>query len=267
MTASIQQYNDIVRKVEFFYKSLRLEKYEKGKGRKLAIPIPEILAFAIFQHINGIATKKQVWVICEPLCSYKTLVVNMNRFALLALLMLTAILKENQRHAHPIKHTDSTDLPVCTNRKAYNHKTMNFFSNWGYSGKGHFYGLKLHITTDLEKRILAIRFTPAAASDVSQFMKLNHNLFGIFVADAAYISEKLSQEFHIEGQRILFAKPRRNMKKIITAFQFHLYNTRMRIELSFRGLKMFFGLVTSLPRSGDGYFANYIYALLAYHLA
>jgi len=27
---------------------------------------------------------------------------------------------------------------------------------------------------------------------------------------------------------------------------------------------MFYGLITSLPRSVDGYFANYIYSLLAY---
>ena len=52
-----------------------------------------------------------------------------------------------------------------------------------------------------------------------------------------------------------------------TAFQYHLYNTRMLIELNFRNLKLFFGLVTSLPRSINGYLANYLYALLAYALS
>lgn len=267
MTASIQQYNDIVRKVEFFYKSLRLEKYEKGRGRKLALSIQDILALSLFKQINAIPTKKQVWIIFEPECSYKTLVVNMNKFALLALVILTQILQQNQKRAYPVKHTDSTDIPVCTNRKASRHKTMQVLASWGYGGKGLYYGLKLHLTTDLKKRILAVRLTPANTSDVGEFLRLNRKLEGIFVADAAYISEELSKSFHIEGQRILFAKPRKNMKKMITELQYHLYNTRMRIELSFRNLKMFYGLVTSLPRSGDGYLANYIYALLAYHLA
>ena len=56
------------------------------------------------------------------------------------------------------------------------------------------------------------------------------------------------------------------MRKIITFWQKKLYDTRMIIELQFRNLKMFYGLITPLPRSVDGYFANYIYSLLAYAL-
>ncbi len=90
---------------------------------------------------------------------------------------------------------------------------------------------------------------------------------GVFVADAGYISKDLEREFFIENKRILFAKPRANMKKLATAFQTRLYDTRMLIELNFRNLKLFYGLGTSLPRSINGYLANYIYSLLAYVLA
>ena len=90
---------------------------------------------------------------------------------------------------------------------------------------------------------------------------------GVFVADAGYISKDLERDFFIENKRILFAKPRANMKKLATEFQTRLYNTRMQIEINFRNLKMFYGLETSLPRSVDGYLANYIYSLLAYVLA
>ena len=41
----------------------------------------------------------------------------------------------------------------------------------------------------------------------------------------------------------------------------------MLIELNFRNLKMFYGLVTSLPRSIDGYLANYVHSVLGYVLA
>ena len=77
---------------------------------------------------------------------------------------------------------------------------------------------------------------------------------------------KVADEFN-RDDRILFAKPMKSMKKLITAWQYHLYNTRMRIELNFRSLKMFRGLVTSLPRSVDGYIGNYVYSLLAHVLA
>jgi len=57
------------------------------------------------------------------------------------------------------------------------------------------------------------------------------------------------------------------MKKIMTKFEEWLYKTRFKIEYNFRDLKLFKGLITSLPRSADGYLANYIYSLLAYQIA
>lgn len=194
------------------------------------------------------------------------MVVNLNRCALLALVALQRIMGLNGKNSHPVKHTDSTDMPVCLNKNAGHHKTMYGLAEWGHSGKGLYYGLKLHLTQDLNRRILSISFSPANKSDGSQFMNLNKNLDGVFVADAGYVSEKLEKEFYVEHKRILFVKPRKNMKKVITFFQKKLYDTRMIIELNFRNLKMLYGLITSLPRSINGYFTNYVYSLLAYVL-
>jgi len=267
MKTVIQLYDNIKQVVKFFYKQLRLDKFENNKGRKLAISITNSISLAIFKQSNNIATKKSIYEIFKPKCSYKTLVVNMNRFAHLALLVLVTILKINRRNSYVVKHTDSTDIPVCSNRKAKYHKTMKDLANWGYTGKGSFFGLKMHITTDLRRKLLAVRFTSGNVHDKEVFLKLNKDLLGLFVADAGYISKKLQRDFYIEGKRLLLAKPRKNMGKIMTKFQEFLYGTRMLIELNFRNLKMFYGLVTSLPRSVGGYLANYIYALLAYQIA
>jgi len=56
------------------------------------------------------------------------------------------------------------------------------------------------------------------------------------------------------------------MKKLVTEFQDKLYKVRSRVEINFRILKQFCGFVTSLPKSADGYLANYIYSLLAYQI-
>jgi len=77
----------------------------------------------------------------------------------------------------------------------------------------------------------------------------------------------LLKKFVVENKRILFAKPRANMKKLATEMQNKLHDTRMKIEKHFRVLKEFNLLVTSLSRSIDGYLINYLYALLAYVLA
>lgn len=270
MNTSIQLYENIKQKVQFLYVKLKLHLREKTKGRKLAIGIPDVIALALFKQKSHIATKKSLFdIFKEKLkCSYKTLVVSINRFAPLAGAMLALFLFENRKNDDcPIKHTDSTDVPVCSVRKAKHHKTMAFFSGWGKTGKGWFYGLKLHITASLKRKMLALRFTSGNVNDRAVTVKLNKGLMGIFAADTGYCGAKLAKEFHIEHKRFLFAKPRANMKKLATKFQTWLYGTRMIIELNFRSLKMFYGLVTSMPRSVNGYLANYIYSLLAYHLA
>ena len=124
----------------------------------------------------------------------------------------------------------------------------------------------MSITTDLRRNLLAVKFASGNADDRQIFKKLNKDLLGIFIADAGYISKDLEQEFYIEHKRILFAKPRANMKRLATELQNRLYDTRMLIELNFRSLKMFYNLETSLPKSIDGYFGNYVYSLLAYVL-
>ncbi len=265
---TLQVYQFLKDKVHFICSKINLSKFEKSTGRKLKISIPDTLTLALYKQTQGIATKKSVWNDFRKIlkCSYKTLVVNLNRLALLALFILKIIFGENRKNSHPVKHTDSTDIPVCLNKNAKCHRTMKPLSSWGHSGKGLFYGLKLHLTSDLNRKILSISFSSGNVGDRSQFMKLNKDLYGLFVADAGYVSEDLQKEFHIENKRILFAKPRKNMKKMITFFQKKLYDTRMIIELNFRSLKMFHGLVTSLPRSINGYLANYVYSVLAYAL-
>lgn len=265
MNTSIKVFNDIVTKVQFLFKHLKLT-IAKSTGRTLAIKPEVIIALSLFKQSQGIVTKKSVWKIFDLKCSYKTLVVNMNRYAVHALAILQALMKMNQKHAHLVKHTDSTDIPVCLNKNATHHKTMKGLASFGHSGKGFYYGLKMSITTDLKRTLLAVRFATGTSDDRVTFVKMNESIMGIFVADAGYISKDLEHEFFIENKRMLFAKPRANMKKLITAFQYHLYNTRMLIELNFRNLKMFHNLVTSLPRSVNGYLSNYVHSLLAYVL-
>ena len=137
---------------------------------------------------------------------------------------------------------------------------------WGNSGKGSFYGLKLHLTSDLNRKILTVYFTPGNIDDRTGFKKMNKDLKGIFVADAGYISKELEQEFFIENERLVLIRPRKNMKKIATMIQRKIYDTRMIIEINFRNLKMLYGLITSLPRSIDGYLSNYTYSILSYVL-
>lgn len=256
--------------MKFLYDKLKLKNHEKTKGRKLSISATDTITLSLYKQVMGITTKLRLFDMFKLPCTYKTLVVNMNRFsrfAMVILVILTLVMKSNRKEAHLIKHIDSTDIPVCLNKNAKKHKTMAALANWGVTGKGSFYGLKLHLVSDLKKKILSLCFTSGNVDDRKVVIKLNKGLYGIFIANAGYISKELQREFYEEHKRILFAKPRKNIGKLMTSWQSSLYKTRMLIELNFRSLKMFHGLVTSLPRSVIGYLANYTYSLLAYVLA
>jgi hypothetical protein len=239
----------------------------KNTGRPLSITPERIISLGIFWKKQGIKTKKSLYQIFDLLCSYKTLTVLINKFVKEIFLVLQILMKENSKRSHPIKHTDSTDIPVCLNKNSQKHKTMRRLASWGHSGKGLYFGLKMNITTDLNGKLLALRFASGNGDDRKAFKEMNRKLDGIFIADAGYISRDLEKEFFIENRRVLLAKPRANMKKLATELQNKLYDTRMQIEKHFRMLKEFFLLITSLSRSIDGYLANYGYSLLAYVLS
>ncbi len=266
MKAFVPMFNSIKQVVNFFSQQLHFDKYKKQTGRKLALPFEDVVSLAIFKQKNNIATKKSLYNIFKPKCSYKTLVVNLNRWFFLAVIILTLLMKLNRQNAHLIKHIDSTDIPVCLFKNANSHKTMKGFAEYRKKGNETFFGLKLHIITDLKQKLLSIKFTGAKTDDREVVMEMSDELAGIFIADAGYVSDKLSREFYQENKRILLVKPKKNMKRIMTQFENLLYSTRMLIEINFRQLKLFYGLLTSLPRSVGGYLANYIYSLLAYQI-
>jgi hypothetical protein len=232
----------------------------------LLIPIIDLLTLGLFRSRQNIKSKRSLAEIFNLERHYKTLVVNLNRFSQLVALVLLLLLKRNRQNAHWLKHTDSTDIPVCLPKHGKNHRVMRQLAAWGKTGKGWFYGLKLHLTSDFERRVLALRFTGGNRGDARVFLELNQDLAGVFLADAGYCGDRLARAFYKEHRRLLLAKPQKTMHKLATRMQSALYDTRMMVEWNFRSLKMTYGLITSLPRSVNGYLAHYLYALTAFVL-
>lgn len=264
---SIKVYNTLRNKLSEFLKILNIKENENNKGRKSLINQEDALTLAVFKQIQGIATKKSLFEIIAPKCSYKTLVVSINKCLELFKKVIGYIISLNRKNCHLVKHTDSTDLPVCSVRKAKSHKTMKSLASWSKSSKGWFYGLKLHLSVDLVGKIVGARFTTGVTGDREVFKIMNKDLKGIFVADAGYVSQEIEREFHIENERMLLTCMRTNMKKVATFDDIELLKTRMRIEDNFGNLKQYHNLASTVCRSVQGYLANYLSALLAYMIA
>lgn len=246
----------------------RLVKETSTNGRPRKISQIDAMTLSLYQHASTRATKRSVYEdFKEDLhCSYKTLVVSMNAAAIGCLRLLTLLMRLGRTFQHLVKYTDSTDIPVCLKKNADEHKTMADIASFGKSSKGWFYGLRMTLTRDDDGKMLGVRFATANSNDRDTLRKVNKEIFGIIIADAGYVSKKLEDDMNIEGKRWLLIRPYKTMKKLMTKWQEDLYKGRFQIEFDFRSLKLFHGLVTSLPRSINGYLANYIHALTSFVL-
>jgi hypothetical protein len=109
-------------------------------------------------------------------------------------------------------------------------------------------------------------FSSPNKNDRDLFRKINEDIYGIILADAGYVSKQMEKDMNIEGKRWIVIQPKKTMKKLALEWQLKLYKLRFRIEFDFRSMKLFHGLVTSMPRSVNGYLANYLNAVCSFAL-
>jgi len=267
MLTALTVFNSLKDKIARLFSSLKLKNREHPKGRKPFCTNVEAVTLAILKQQQNIGTKKSFFELVEPGCSYNTFVRTINRVGTNLTHIIGVVMQLLQKDAHTLKFTDSTDVPVCLYKNAGTHRTMERLSGFSETGKGKFYGLKLHLSADVEGRVLALKFTPGNSNDRAVFTKMNRMLRGLFVADAEYVGKDFTREFYQEGQRAVLTAVRSNMRKIATKWQIRILNLRMRIEIHFRMLKCIYGLVTSFPRSINGYIVHYLGAIAAHVLA
>ena len=266
MGTSLTIYHHLKTIVAQIFSSLKLKDREHPKGRKPKLTNSEAVTCVVLKQRQNIATKKSLYEIVEAPLSYNRFVVALNRTGKYLAHIITAVLQLLGKSSHPLKFTDSTDLPVCLNKNGKSHRTMKGLATWSKTGKGWFYGLKLHLTSDVKGKILALKLTSGGSDDRGIFRQMNDKLRGLFVADAGYVSESLARDFFLDSERCLLTAVRANMKKLATDLQIALVRLRMRIEIHFRVLKLCYGLVTSFPRSIDGHLTHYLAAITAHLL-
>src|SRR3989338_10957600 len=159
--------------VSHFFSFMKFNEREHSKGRKPILTNSEIVSCAVFKQRQNIGSKKALYEILEPPCSYNRFVVALNRVGTYLAKIITAVMRFLLKGASLVKFTDATDIPVCLNKNANRQKTMYGLAEWSKTGKGLFYGLKLHLSGDAEGRTLALRFTPGNSDDRAVFKKMN----------------------------------------------------------------------------------------------
>ena len=240
-------------------------------GRKPTLSLSEAETISLIRSEYGIRTWKGLYRLLQnrfryefKLPVYKNFVILMNQYAKLILVLINALLQFNLEQVGVIKLIDSTPIPVCKNYRIKRHKTMKRFASRSKTSLGWFYGLKLHALTDIFGNLLGIRFTTGNVNDrvvLDAFLEKLHS--SIVIADAGYVSKKLEKKAQ-KHHNILLTCLRKNTKRLASFLDICLLNLRPRIEVLFSILKERLGLITSLPRSVDGYLSHYIHVIFCY---
>ena len=243
--------------------------------RKHNLSIAELTSLAIFKFFTEHKSWKGFYEFIKTyhhqdfphLPTYQNFLSSVNQLSAMAMMFLKGFMHVFKQHTAitEAKFADSTKLEVCHIKREFSHKVTKDFAQKSKGSMGWFYGFKLHIIANELMQILGFTITPANVDDRKGLQLIWKDIFGMIIADAGYLGKDIAQKASELG-KILLAGVRTNMKKLMTATQYHLLKMRQKVEMIFSVLKMRMGLETSLPRSPLGHFAHYIWCINVYQL-
>jgi hypothetical protein len=242
-------------------------------GRPPVLTMSDIVTILIWDGLNEPhKTLKDVyaWIKrdygdCFPkLPEYQNFVVHAHQALPVMIWLLQSLLHYDAK----LRFGDSTMLPVCKNIRANDHKVAKAVAAWGKNWQGWHYGFKLHASIDHDNNFTGICFTPAAVYDAQKMEELVKGMTGgVFVGDSHYGASVMGKRLWKQYGVIVIAPPHyKQRKKMMTSWQHLLLTLRPKIEATFDYLKEHMHIVSSFPRSIQGYFVHYIRTLLGYQM-
>lgn len=181
--------------------------------------------------------------------------------------LMLHILETLMQGSAPIKIADATMLPVCKPKRADTHKVAASLAAFGKNWQGWHYGFKLHASIDLKGALCSIHITPANIHDAQVMPKILNKHTKIAVGDTLYGASVMRKHLWKTQGTIVIAPPHPTQKKkIATLWQHQLLNIRSKIESVYDIMKEHLHLVTSFPRSLQGYLVHYTRILLGYQI-
>jgi len=240
-------------------------------GRPVILHLNEVVGLLLFSSmvspqktLKGIHTWAQTFYYRRfTIPSYKSWVRKCHH----ALPAMLNLLERTLVNTAPLRFIDSTMLQVCKLIRADRHKITKGIAAFGKNWQGWHYGFKLHVACNPNGLLAAIYFTPANASDSQQIPKLVNDATKVAVGDGGYTASVMRRKMWREHGCLIVSPPHPKQKKqVLTDWQLKLLHARPKIECTFDYLKEHLFLVTSFPRSVNGYAVHYIRVLLSYQL-
>lgn len=244
----------------------------KKGGRPPALRSSEVLTILIWDGLNEPhKTLKATysWIArdyadCFPrLPRYQNFVAHCHRLLPTLVWLLQTLL----RYDAQLRFADSTMLEVSRNHRVKHHKVAKGVAAWGKNWQGWHFGFKLHASIDQNNNLTGICFTPADVYDAQRMEELVKGQTNVLVGDSHYGASPMRKRLWKRHGIIVVAPPHyKQRKQVMSSLQFLLLHMRSKIEATFDYLKEHMHLVSSFPRSVEGYFVHYLRVLLGYQI-
>lgn len=171
-------------------------------------------------------------------------------------------------YTEAVRIMDATMIPVCKPHRADHYKVAKKQARFGKNWQGWHYGFKLHASISLDGRLCAIALTGANVHDAQMEPLLLNKYTRLAVGDTLYGASVMRNAMWRRYGAVIIAPPHpKQKKKIATLWQIDLLHIRSKIESVFDYLKEHLHLVSSFPRSMNGYLVHYLRVLLSYQIA
>lgn len=178
-----------------------------------------------------------------------------------------ALLQQLLCDTEPIRLMDATMLPVCKLHRADSHKVARGVADFGKNWQGWHFGFKLHASISLQGSLCGSAITPANIYDAQVMPYILNEYANVAVGDTLYGAKVMGQKIWSMYGTVIIAPPHPSQKKKIAApWQVDLLSLRSKIESVFDVLKEHLHLVSSFPRSVNGFLLHYVRILLSYQI-
>jgi hypothetical protein len=116
---------------------------------------------------------------------------------------LLALMRHRNRQGqspYPIVLQDSTAIAVCHVARAHQHRTFRQWARKSKTGRGWWYGFKLHVQYDEAGRLCGCDLTTTTVDDRRLLAPLTRCMKdGIVVGDGGYLSQAKAKELATRG--------------------------------------------------------------------
>ena len=180
---------------------------------------------------------------------------------------LISVLQMLLNQTEPLRLMDATMLPVCKLQRMDSHKVAKNIAKMGKNHQGWHYGFKLHASIDVKGKLCGLALTPANTHDAQAMPLILDKHTKIAVGDSLYGASVMRGMIWKNYGTVIITPPHYKQKrKVIATWQQALLSFRSKIESVFDYLKEHLHLVSSFPRSVNGYMLHYLRILLGYQV-